>query len=140
MHRRRRQGGPYLNHAAACPFPSPPAPCPVDSRSCGSCASLRVALHGEEESRPTLTLAFILGPSVVATASLPFACGSDGGCSSRLNGGVCVTSSVISGAVRQRNVARDACRRGVFGGVHSHITKPRTAAAVAVVVKKPVFE
>ena len=38
-----------------------------------------------------------------------------------LNGGVCVTSSVISGAVRQRNVACDACRRGVVGGVHSHI-------------------
>ena len=30
-----------------------------------------------------LALAFILGLSVVATASLPFACDSDGGCSNR---------------------------------------------------------
>ena len=38
---------------------------------------------GEEESCPALALAFILGHVVVRTASLPFACGSDGGCSNR---------------------------------------------------------
>ena len=46
-------------------------------------AGLRVVLQGEEESRPTLALAFILGHVVVLTATLPFACGSDGGCSNR---------------------------------------------------------
>ena len=46
----------------------------MGSPPCGSCAGLRVALHGEEESRPTQTRVFILGLSVVATASFPFAC------------------------------------------------------------------
>ena len=40
-------------------------------------------LRGEDERRPTLALMFILGLSVVLTATLPFACGSDGGCSNR---------------------------------------------------------
>ena len=49
---------------------------PASALSCG----LR---RGEEESRLTLALTFILGRSVVRTACLPFACGSDGRCSSR---------------------------------------------------------
>ena len=58
--------------------------CLVANRLCGSRTSFRVVLRGEEESRPTLALfAFILGLSVVFTATLPFACGSDGGCSNR---------------------------------------------------------
>ena len=51
------------------------------NRPCGSRAGLRVALRGEEESRPTLALAFIPGHVAALTAPLPFACGSDGGCS-----------------------------------------------------------
>ena len=58
-------------------------PCLVGKRPCRSRAGLRVAMCCEEESRPTLALTFISGLSVVLTAHLPFACGSDGGCSNR---------------------------------------------------------
>ena len=46
-------------------------------------AGLRIVLRGGKESRPALAFAFIPGHAVVLTASLPFACGSDGGCSNR---------------------------------------------------------
>ena len=44
-------------------------------------AGLRVVLKGEKESRPPLALAFALGRVGLLTATLPFACGSDGGSS-----------------------------------------------------------
>ena len=47
-------------------------------------AGPRVVLQGEKESRPALALAFIPGHAAVRTACLPFACGSDGGCSNRV--------------------------------------------------------
>ena len=61
MHRRRmqQQGGPYINNyvvvrPSTCPWPLVPRL--VVNRPCWSRAGLRVALRGEEESRPALAL------------------------------------------------------------------------------------
>ena len=50
-------------------------------------AGLRVVPQGEKESCMALALAFILGPVVVLAATLPCACGRDGGRSTRV--GIC---------------------------------------------------
>ena len=133
MHRRRMQGGPRHQPRHCLPLPSPTVPCLVGSRPCGSCARLRVALRGEEESRPALALTFILGHVAVFTAPLPFARDSDGGCSNRSDihassvsgsGSVRVISSAISSD--SRLVSGDISglgsgdRRDSVGGTQSH--------------------
>ena len=109
--RRRMRDLTHINHVATCPSSCPwrPAvyvnglaghvlaytlPCVARMSQGGelprtydalstSRVGLRVVLRGEEESRLALALAFMLGHLFVLTTTLPFVCGSDGGCSNR---------------------------------------------------------
>ena len=75
-----------------------------------------------------LALAFILGPVVVLTTTLPFACGSDGGCSNRAvtrnrvgrgrELGNAIRSAVILSRVGQGWESGDASRRGTGNRIY----------------------
>ena len=83
-------------------------------------AGLRVVLRVEEESCPTLALAFISDHVAVLTAPLPFARGSDGGSANRVvihnrvgrgwELGNAIMSAVIRSRVGQGRESGDASR------------------------------